>query len=283
LNCIQGGIPFKYLGLPVGANPRRMSTWDPLVEKIRRKLNSWGNKLISLGGRIVLIKLVLNSIPIFHLSFMKMPVQVIKKVTRIQRDFLWGGVKGGRKLSWVKWKVVCQPNKNGGLGIRDLKVTNISLLMKWRWRLLQSSDMGIWKEVLVAKYGDYILKDVNWSNGTTPYFASLWWKDIRAIEDCVVARNWLSESIDSRIGNGGCLRFWVDKWIGDSPFCVKFPRLFSLSVQKLACIRDVVGSVEGEGLRWNLLWRRTLFQWEVESLALLLGALVNVTFFSRRG
>jgi hypothetical protein len=26
LNCIRGGIPFKYLGLPVGANPRRLST-----------------------------------------------------------------------------------------------------------------------------------------------------------------------------------------------------------------------------------------------------------------
>jgi hypothetical protein len=35
LNCIRGGIPFKYLVLPVGASPRRMSTWGPMVEKIR--------------------------------------------------------------------------------------------------------------------------------------------------------------------------------------------------------------------------------------------------------
>jgi hypothetical protein len=33
---------------------------------------------------------------------MKMPAQVIKKVTRIQREFLWGGVKGGKKLCWIK-------------------------------------------------------------------------------------------------------------------------------------------------------------------------------------
>jgi hypothetical protein len=26
LNCIRGGIPFKYLGLPVGASPRKLST-----------------------------------------------------------------------------------------------------------------------------------------------------------------------------------------------------------------------------------------------------------------
>jgi hypothetical protein len=115
LNCKRGGIPFKYLGLPVGANPRRLSTWDPMVAKIRRKLNCWGNKHISFGGRLVLLNSVLNSIPVFYLSFMKMPVQVRKKVVRIQREFLWGGVKGGKKLSWVKWKLVCQAKNKGGL------------------------------------------------------------------------------------------------------------------------------------------------------------------------
>ncbi|PNY11183.1 cysteine-rich receptor-like protein kinase [Trifolium pratense] len=35
LNCRFGSIPFKYLGLPIGANPRRISTWDPLLEHLR--------------------------------------------------------------------------------------------------------------------------------------------------------------------------------------------------------------------------------------------------------
>jgi hypothetical protein len=94
LNCRVGRFPFKYLGLPVGANPRRLSTWDPMVTSIRKKLNSWGNKHVSLGGRLVLINSVLNSILIFYLSFLKMPVQVLKKVVRIQREFLWGGTRG---------------------------------------------------------------------------------------------------------------------------------------------------------------------------------------------
>ncbi|MCI15852.1 RNA-directed DNA polymerase (Reverse transcriptase), partial [Trifolium medium] len=113
LNCKKGGLPFKYIGLPVGANPRRLSTWAPLLDSLRKKLNSWGHKHISLGGRLVLINSVLNSIPIFHLSFLKMPVQVLKKVIRIQREFLWGGVNGGKKLTWIKWSVVCQEKKNG--------------------------------------------------------------------------------------------------------------------------------------------------------------------------
>ncbi|KEH37841.1 transmembrane protein, putative [Medicago truncatula] len=115
----------------VYTNPRRISTWEPLLESLRNKLNSWGNKHVSLGGRVVLLNAVLNAIPIFYLSFFKLPVRVWKKVVRIQREFLWGG---GKKVNWVKWSTVCQPRAKGGLGVRDMRVVvNISLLAKWSW------------------------------------------------------------------------------------------------------------------------------------------------------
>lgn len=36
LNCKLGKLPFVYLGLPVGADPRREATWKPVVEKVRK-------------------------------------------------------------------------------------------------------------------------------------------------------------------------------------------------------------------------------------------------------
>jgi hypothetical protein len=111
-----------------------------MVDGIRRRLRGWRSRYVSLGGRIVLINSVLNSIPIFYLSFLKLPVVVLKKLIRIQREFLWGGVKGGRKVSWVKWSEVCRPKCQGGLGVRDVGKVNLSLLIKWRWKLLQSDD-----------------------------------------------------------------------------------------------------------------------------------------------
>jgi hypothetical protein len=98
LNCKRSVIPFSYLGLPVGANPRRASTWEPVVDRLRKRLRTWGNRYVSLGGRIVLINSVLNSIPIFYLSFLKMPAVVIKKIIHIQQEFLWGVSKEGGKL-----------------------------------------------------------------------------------------------------------------------------------------------------------------------------------------
>ncbi|GAU21871.1 hypothetical protein TSUD_33680 [Trifolium subterraneum] len=166
LNCRLGSIPFKYLGLPIGANPKSGSTWDPHLDHIRNRLSSWRNKYISLGDRVVMLNAVLNSIPIFfYLSLLKMPVSVWKQLVRIQREFLWGGPKGGNKIKWVKWPVVCKAKSKGGLGVRDVRLVNLSLLAKWRWRLLLPGR-PLWQEVLVAKYGDHILNRVC----HTPFF-----------------------------------------------------------------------------------------------------------------
>lgn len=38
LNCKLLFMPFMYLGIPIGANPRRSEVWDPIVRKCERKL-----------------------------------------------------------------------------------------------------------------------------------------------------------------------------------------------------------------------------------------------------
>jgi len=39
-NCRQWALPFNYLGLPVGANSKKVSTWEPMLEKLRNRLNA---------------------------------------------------------------------------------------------------------------------------------------------------------------------------------------------------------------------------------------------------
>jgi hypothetical protein len=78
----------------------------------------------------------------------------------------------------------------------------------------------------------------------------------------------VEEVIEHKIGNGMLTRFWRDVWIGDSPLCIKFPRLFSLSMQKEVCVRELL-KVEGDRRWWNFIWRRNLFQWEEERVNVL--------------
>jgi hypothetical protein len=83
-------------------------------------------------------------------------------------------------VNWIKWDVVCLPKSKGGLGVRDIRVVNISLLTKWRWKLLQN-DNALWKEVLVSKYGEGVMGRAVLGDDTKPWFASLWWRDICSI------------------------------------------------------------------------------------------------------
>ncbi|MCH83058.1 LINE-1 reverse transcriptase like, partial [Trifolium medium] len=44
LHCKVSPLPFTYLGLPVGANPRSKTTWKPVLKAIENRLQSWKNK-----------------------------------------------------------------------------------------------------------------------------------------------------------------------------------------------------------------------------------------------
>jgi hypothetical protein len=125
----------------------------------------------------------------------------------------------------------------------------------------------------VAKYGESIVSNVNLSSVSLPYFASLWWKDVRDIENCVDGSRGLEEVIVRKVGNGLLTRFWRDVWLGDLALCVKFPRLFSLSSQIDATVGELFHS-EGESRTWSFIWRRRLFQWE-EDLVMQLFVLLD--------
>ncbi|GAU41584.1 hypothetical protein TSUD_271930 [Trifolium subterraneum] len=63
MRCKHGRLPFTYLGLPIGGDPRKLCFWHPLVEKIRKRLSGWMCKNLSFGGRLILLKSVMSSIP----------------------------------------------------------------------------------------------------------------------------------------------------------------------------------------------------------------------------
>jgi hypothetical protein len=65
LSCLSDVVPFKFLGILVGANPRRSETWKPVVAAMTKRLNSWSSRHLSYGGRITLINSVLASLPLY--------------------------------------------------------------------------------------------------------------------------------------------------------------------------------------------------------------------------
>ncbi|KAL7195612.1 hypothetical protein ACSBR1_035778 [Camellia fascicularis] len=95
-------LSFMYLGLPLGASPKRKSTWLPIINKFKSRRALWKRKLLSFGGRLTLIKAVLSSLPMYYLSLFKLPTSASKLLDKIQARFLWGGSELKKKLHLVK-------------------------------------------------------------------------------------------------------------------------------------------------------------------------------------
>ena len=89
----------------------------------------------------------------------------------------------------------------------------------------------------------------------------------------------LSKEIEQVCKNGirvvGAMLIWEDLWIGDMALRCKFPRLYSLSLQKHIKIKDY-GLWDGLTWCWNLQWRRELFELEKE-LVVQLQTILNRT------
>lgn len=60
-------LPVTYLGAPLYKGPRKVMLFDDLVAKIHDSIAGWENKILSLGGRITLLRSVLSSLPIYLL------------------------------------------------------------------------------------------------------------------------------------------------------------------------------------------------------------------------
>jgi mannosylglycoprotein endo-beta-mannosidase len=141
---------------------------------------------------------------------------------------------------------------------------------------LNGEETTLWKEVLMAKYGNQIVNNVILTNVAIPSFATLWWKDVCHLEMGVGPTISLEEVIVRKLGNGMLIRFWKDIWIGEIPLCSLFPRLFSLSEQKEICVGELLKVEEGRRW-WNFIWRRNLFQWELDLLNQLVSSLENIS------
>jgi hypothetical protein len=69
----------KYLGLPVIVVADRSDCFLHFVERIIQRINGWKEKLLSIGGKEILLKAVAQAIPVFAMSVFMIPKGVCKK------------------------------------------------------------------------------------------------------------------------------------------------------------------------------------------------------------
>lgn len=127
-------FPIKYLGLPLSIRKAPASVLLPLVDKLVKRLATWKASLLSRGERLALVRHVLSALPVHILLAMAINPPILKKITRLIRDFLWFGRKDAKAACCpVSWSRVCRPLDLGGLSIRDHQRTGVALRTRWLW------------------------------------------------------------------------------------------------------------------------------------------------------
>uniref|UniRef100_A0A2N9IM47 Reverse transcriptase zinc-binding domain-containing protein n=1 Tax=Fagus sylvatica TaxID=28930 RepID=A0A2N9IM47_FAGSY len=132
LCCRVGTLPMLYLGMPLGAKYKALNVWNSVLEKIERRLASWQTLYLSKGGRLTLLKMLLQ------------------RIEKLQRNFLWGGMGDARK-----YHLLCWANGYGALGLKTLIYGGKLLLQNMGWNGVDGSPnrvggptgCGLWKSI----------------------------------------------------------------------------------------------------------------------------------------
>ncbi|KAL2453200.1 Uncharacterized protein Adt_49302 [Abeliophyllum distichum] len=175
--------PFTYLGVPLFKGPRKIFLYDDLVQKI-----------------------------------LKPPKAVLKKLESIFARFLWDSRDHAHRLHWKRWKDLCLPAEEGGLGFRRLQdlVDTFSLKLWWLFR----SQKSLWAQFLWGKY----CQGTHPMMATVLHYASPVWRRLKLIGPQAESH------VAWKLGRGHVF-FWHDCWMGDTTLADQFPQLPHSSIQ----------------------------------------------------
>jgi hypothetical protein len=86
----------------------------------------------------------------FMLSLFEIPKGVRKRLDFFRSCFFWQSDGHKKKYRLTKWKIICRPNDQGGLGAEVLDIKNEYLLTKWLFKIL--NEQGVCQELIQIKY-----------------------------------------------------------------------------------------------------------------------------------
>ena len=138
-----GNLPIRYLGMPLTTKSLTGHDYEPLIDKIRRKMLCWSNKSLSFSGRLQLIKSVIVGMVTFWSSAFILPAKCLDTIESMCSAFLWSGSPTQTHKARVSWADVCYPKEEGGLGVRRLRDTSKVCALRLIWRLFTQTT-SLW-------------------------------------------------------------------------------------------------------------------------------------------
>jgi len=180
----EGKFPFKYLGVLIVSGRMKIGDLEELENNVKRKISGWKMKLLSAGGRVILLRHVLASMALHQLVVLQVPKLIISSLNRLMSSFFWGERDGKGKKKLVAWRNICKPIEEGGLGIRSFDEMQKALHLKLAWKLMHENSL--WTNFFRSKYvGNKPLMVLDSQKGT-----SFWRMIVRSIPTVLSNSKW---------------------------------------------------------------------------------------------
>ncbi|PKU74126.1 Putative ribonuclease H protein [Dendrobium catenatum] len=142
-------LPITYLGTPIYKGKKRSLLFEDIFAHFQKKLNHWSSNFLSYGGRLVLIKSVLNSIPVYLFHTLQLSATICLRIERLINKFFWGS-KYSNGIRWSSWNNICGELKEGGLGCKNL--TDLSQAFSHKLWFYFRTNSSLWAHFMHAKY-----------------------------------------------------------------------------------------------------------------------------------
>jgi hypothetical protein len=117
--------------------------------KMARKTNPWQGRLMSSGGRLILVNSSLSNVPTYLMGFYHLTNGYHEELDKEGRSSGMGSKTF--KYHIAKWGDIAIPKEFGGMGIINTRRMNDCLLVKWIWKIV-NNDNSLWCRLLQAKY-----------------------------------------------------------------------------------------------------------------------------------
>lgn len=89
-----------------------------MIERVEGRLAGRQKRYLPKGGKEVPIYEHYVSIPTYFMSLLNALANILGKLGRLHRNFLWDSTNGERKFHLVRWKDVMSPKEFGDWGSR---------------------------------------------------------------------------------------------------------------------------------------------------------------------
>lgn len=151
LHIQEWSNPGKYLGVPTDWGRSRSNALGWIKEKILAKVDGWKEKLLNQAGKEVLIKAVIQAIPSYVMSLIRLPKNFCKQMCSIISKFWWSSYGKTRGIHWKNLEYLTGNKREGGMGFKDFGFMNSAMLAKQAWRLLKN-PYSLWAIILKKLY-----------------------------------------------------------------------------------------------------------------------------------